>query len=162
MKNNNDFRLWIAVAIVLLVCSSCRKKVYSPIVGHWGCEQYISCRTDSVGVEHWDTIDYEVKPGCDYELFFYENGTGKLLLNNSPAVVKNFSCTYEYISDSQIVRIQGPEWLSFLYNTFTHGQKEADFDIESLTESSFVASWTNRFSESKPFFEKFCIKRINN
>ena len=163
MKTESKLRigLWIAVAFGLLFCSSCRKKVDSPIVGHWGCEKYVSCRTDSLDVKRWDTLYYEAKPGCDYELYFYENGTGKLKLNNSPALIKDFSCTYEYDEDLKLIKIQGPEWLFFLYNTYTHGQKEADFDVEELSESSFVASWTNRYSESKPFFERFYLKRID-
>ena len=57
--------------------------------------------------------------------------------------------------------IRGEEWLYFLYKNYTHGQKEADFDIESLTNEGLVVSWTNRFSESTPFFEKFYLQRID-
>lgn len=162
MKTKSQYLvLCVAMVLGLLFCSSCRKKVDTPVVGHWGCEQYISCRTDSTNVERWDTLCYEVKPGCEYELNFYSDGTGKLMLNNSPALIKNFSCTYEYDEKLQRITIIGPEWLSFLYNSFTHGQKEAIFDIEEISESSFVASWTNRYSETKPFYEKFYLKRID-
>lgn len=155
---------FLALSAMVLLTVSCRKpKDYAnvPLVGHWGCEEYVSCRTDSAGVETWDTAWYAVGEGCEYELFFNDDGSGKLLLNNSPALIKNFSCTYEYDSVSQKVTIRGSEWLMFLYGSFTHGENEAVFDLESLTDTSFVASWNNRFSETKPFFERFYIKRIN-
>jgi len=163
MKSYCRFGLWIIVAAGLLFCASCRKKDYSdlPIVGHWGCAEYVSCRTDAEGHEQWDTIPYDVKPGCDYEIYFYEDGSGKLLLNNSPALFKKFSCTYEYDANSNLVIIRGEEWLYFLYKNYTHGQKEADFDVESMEKNSFVASWMNRFSEPVPFFEKFYLQRID-
>ena len=151
------------MAVALLAMVSCRKVVdYSdcPIMGHWGCEQYVSCRTNSDGSEKWDTLHYEVAEGCAYEIFFNKDGSGKLELNNSPALIKKFSCTYEYDSVARKVTIRGNEWLIFLYGSFTNGENMAEFDIESLTDSSFVASWVNRFSESEPFFEKFYIKRI--
>ena len=87
----------LTVLFVLALASCCKQDDYvSPLVGHWGCEQYVSCRIDSAGAEKWESFDYEVGPGCEYELFFEEDGFGKLLLNNSPAVIKKFTCNYEY------------------------------------------------------------------
>ena len=84
-KTHIVFLLVLAAMAALFV--SCKKEVVSPIVGHWGCAQYVSCRTDSLGNEQWDTSYFEVATGGDYELFFNANGTGKLKLNHSPAFI---------------------------------------------------------------------------
>ena len=153
------FVLAIALAAIL---TSCRKtQTLSPIVGHWGCEQYVSCRTDSLGHEQWDTLYFEVATGGDYELFFNTDGTGKLKLGNSPAFIKEFPCTYEYDSEAKVLAIESSSWLYALYGAIYLDENHAEFDVESLTETTFVASWTNRLSEPQPFFEKFFIKRIN-
>lgn len=149
----------LAVAIALL--SSCNKtQTLSPIVGHWGCEQYVSCRTDSLGTEHWDTLRYEAVAGGEYELFFNANGTGKLKLNNSPAFIKQFSCNYEYDMTNQTLTVESTSWLYALYGSLYLEENRAVFNIESIDETSIVASWTNRLAETRPFFERFFIKRI--
>lgn len=88
----------LALMCLALMVSGCKSEKYkdSPIAGHWGCEQYVSCRTDSLGNEQWDTLQYPVGSGIGYEVYFYTDGSGKLLLNESPALIKKFSCSYEY------------------------------------------------------------------
>ena len=99
MKFRNAF-LALATLALLALSSCCKEKKYagSLLVGHWGCEQYISCRTNDDGVEKWDTLHYEVGEGHGYEVYFYDDGSGKLLLNDSPALIKKFNCDYDYDS----------------------------------------------------------------
>lgn len=150
------------LALMVTVCGCGKKKqLESPIVGHWGCEQYVSCRTDSLGVETWDTSWFAVGEGCEYELFFNADGTGLLKLNNSPAFIKEFSCKYEYNSVAQVIAIESSSWLYALYGSLFLDENHAEFNVESMTSSAFEASWTNHLSEPKPFFERFFIKRID-
>ena len=55
----------VAVVALIAMLTGCKKKEapLSPLVGHWGCEQYVSCRTDSLGVEQWDTLRFEAVAG---------------------------------------------------------------------------------------------------
>ena len=81
MKKKIQIGFWALMAMVLLIATSCQKEekyVDSPLKGHWGCEQYISCRTDSTGYEKWETFQYEVGAGHGYEVYFYADGSGKL------------------------------------------------------------------------------------
>lgn len=153
----------MAVVAMVMAVSGCNKKnpPVSPIVGHWGCEQYVSCRTDSLGVEQWDTLRFEAVVGGEYELFFNADGTGLLKLNNSPAFIKEFSCKYVYDSVAQKVTVESSAWLYALYGALFLEENSASFDVESLTANSLVASWTNCLSEPRPFFERFFIKRID-
>ena len=153
--------IMIFIALIAMA-AGCKKKdpVVSPLVGHWGCEQYVSCRTDSLGVEHWDTTRFEVAAGCDYELFLNENGTGKLRLNNSPAFIKEFSCNYNYDAVAQTITVESSTWFYALFGSQYLGENVGVFNVEALTDKSFVASWTNHVSEPVPFFERFFIKRI--
>ena len=151
---------WALTAMVLLTVTSCVKPeegVTSPLVGHWGCEQYISCRTDNTGYEKWDTLQYEVGEGHGYEVFFYANGTGKLLLNDSPALIKKFNCDYEYDTASHVLTIYNTSWIISMFSDAT----SADMDIEEVTANTIRASWINYFSEPDPFFERFFLKRID-
>lgn len=151
----------VSVAAVLLMAASCRKaQAPSPIAGHWGCEQYVSCRTDSLGVEQWDTLAFEAVVGGEYELFFHPDGKGLLKLNNSPALIKEFSCNYDYDTTSHALTVESSTWLMALYGSLFLDVNQAVFDIETITDSTVVASWTNNLSEPKPFFERFFIKRI--
>lgn len=152
----------LAFVVVALAVGGCKKKKqpFSPIVGHWGCEQYVSCRTDSSGVARWDTLCFEAVAGGEYELFFNADGTGLLKLNNSPAFIKEFSCKYAYDSVRQVLTVESSSWLYALYGTLFLDENKADFNVESLTDTSIVASWTNSISEPQPFFEKFYVKRI--
>ena len=163
MKKHNSIGIWGIMVLVFLAMTSCRKNIHvnTPIVGHWGCEQYVSCSTDDMGVEQWDTLLFEACEGGEYELFFYENGQGKLKLNNSPAFIKEFSCDYEYDSVNQLVIVEGSSWLYALYGTIYSIENHAEFNLETVTDTTFVASWTNHVSEPKPFFERFFIKRID-
>ena len=148
------------VALLLLaVTSCCKHDKYegSPIVGHWGCEQYVSCRTDSTGYEKWATLQDEVGEGHGYEVYFYADGTGKLLLNDSPALIKKFACDYDYNSETQILTIYNTNWIISMFSDAT----TADMVIEEITDNSIRASWTNYFSEPTPFFERFILKRID-
>lgn len=155
---------WVlATALLLMLCSCCKnkdeKEKYAdcPLLGHWGCEQYVSCRTDSTGYENWETFEYEVGPGLGYEVFFYADGSGKLDLNASPAMIKKFKCDYDYDSVSQILTIYNTAWIISVFSDAT----SADMVIEEVTDNTIRASWTNYFSEPTPFFERFFLKRID-
>ena len=93
-------------------------------------------------------------------MFFNADGTGKLKLNNSPAFIKEFSCNYEYDMTNQTLTVESTSWLYALYGSLYLEENRAVFNIESMDETSFVASWTNRLAETRPFFERFFIKRI--
>ena len=159
MKNNIKIGILGFFALLMVVTSCCKKPKYadSPIVGHWGCEQYISCRTDNTGYEQWDTLQYEVATGRGYEVYFYEDGSGQLLLNDSPALIKKFSCDFDYNPDTQVLTIYNTSWIISMFSDAT----SADMDIEEITSNSIVASWINHFSEPEPFFERFFLKRID-
>ena len=128
--------------------------------GHWGCETYISCRTRTDGTERWDTLRYEVGEGHGYELWFRENGTGKLRLNDSPALIKEFNCTYELDEDQQQIVIHGSAWLYALYGSLYLDENEGRFDITTLNDSVLNVWWYNEVSESRPFYEYFYLKKI--
>ena len=148
------------MAGVLLTMVSCRKPekyAGSPIVGHWGCEEYISCRIDSAGAEKWDTLFYEVGTGHGYEVYFHADGSGRLLLNDSPALIKKFNCDYDYYPENQILTIYNTSWIISIFSDAT----SADMVIEEISDTNIVASWTNYFSEPEPFFERFFLKRID-
>ena len=152
--------------VALLMLASCHKDEIvfdTPVVGHWGCEKYVSHRVDTTaGVDRWDTICYNIySDTIDYELFFFNTGKGQLKLNNSPAWIKDFSCDYVYDSIDQAIRIESSSWLLGLYGSLLHNEKNAVFDVETLTDSTLVASWTNHVSETIPFFERFFLKRID-
>lgn len=159
MKNTLKIGLFLALVMMMAGFASCCKTIddpKNPLVGHWGCEQYVSCRTDSTGFEKWETLEYEVGPGLGYEVYFYNEGSGKLMLNESPALIKNFSCDYSYDSVNQVLTIYNTNWIISMFSDAT----SADMDIESVTDSTIVASWINHFSEPVPFFERFYMKRI--
>ena len=160
MKKKIQIGVLALMTMVLLAMTSCRKQEKyddSPLVGHWGCEQYVSCRTDSTGYEKWETFQYEVGEGHGYEVFFYADGTGRLLLNDSPALIKKFNCDYDYDSVNHILTIYNTSWIVSVFSDAT----SANMDIEELTDSSITASWINYFSEPTPFFERFFLKRID-
>lgn len=164
MKNKFKIELLALVGAVLMMMTSCHKNdpvVDTPVVGHWGCEKYISHRTDNVDLDKWDTIFYEVGPGCAYEIFFYNTGEGLLKLNDSPAFIKEFSCDYQYDSVARTIVVESSSWLYGLYGTLFLEDDKASFNVEVLTDSTLVASWTNRVSEPLPFFERFFLKRID-
>lgn len=160
MKKTIQIGVLALMTMVMLAMSSCRKEekyANSPLVGHWGCEQYVSCRTDSTGYEKWETFQYEVGEGHGYEVFFYADGTGRLLLNDSPALIKKFNCDYDYDSVNHTLTIYNTSWIVSVFSDAT----SANMDIEELTDSSIIASWINYFSEPTPFFERFFLKRID-
>lgn len=150
---------WALAVLLLLATSCCKHDKYegSPIVGHWGCEHYVSCRTDSTGFEKWDTLYYEVGEGHGYEVYFYADGSGRLLLNDSPALIKKFNCNFDYDSESQVLTIYNTSWIISIFSDAT----SADMNIETVTGTNLVASWTNYFSEPSPFFERFFLERID-
>lgn len=151
--------LALATLVLLTMASCCKKEEYAqcPLVGHWGCEQYISCRTNSDGSEKWDTLRYEVGEGHGYEVFFYTDGSGKLILNDSPALIKKFNCDYDYDSVSQVLTIYNTSWIISMFSDAT----SADMDIEEVTANTIRASWINYFSEPDPFFERFFLRQID-
>ena len=149
-----------AVALLFLLGSCCKEKqkyADCPLVGHWGCEQYISCRTDSTGYEKWETFEYEVGSGHGYEVYFYADGSGKLYLNDSPALIKKFNCNYDYDSVNQILTIYNTSWIISHFTDAT----SADMVIEEVTDNTISSSWTNYFSEPVPFYEHFFLRRID-
>lgn len=160
MEKKTHIGLWVLAAMLsLAVASCCKQDIYagSPIVGHWGCEEYISCRTNDDGSEKWDTLYYEVGEGHGYEVYFYADGTGKLLLNDSPALIKKFDCDFDFDSVNRVLTIYNTSWILSMFTDAT----SADMDIEELTATSIRASWMNYFSEPTPFFERFFLKRID-
>ena len=159
MQNKIKIGFIALVAMMWLAVTSCSKQEKyegSPIVGHWGCEQYVSCRTDSIGTKYWDTLQYKVGAGQGYEVFFYADGSGKLCLNDSPALIKKFDCSFDYDPVNQKLTIYNTSWIISAFSDAT----SADMAIEEITDNTVMASWTNSFSESKPFFERFFLKRI--
>ena len=162
IMRDKKVRIGIVMVVAGMALASCGKKTLpvSPLIGHWGCEEYVSCRTDSLGAEQWDTLRFEAVAGGEYEIFFNADGTGLLKLNNSPAFIKEFTCNYAYDSVSQKITVEGSAWLYALYGSLFLEENSATFDVESLNGTNLVASWTNRLSEPQPFFERFFIKRI--
>ena len=154
----------IRIGVLVLACmmltalSSCKEEKYAnlPLVGHWGCEQYVSCRTDSLGNEKWESFDYEVGTGHGYEVYFNANGSGRLHLNDSPALIKEFNCNFDYDSINQVLTIYNTSWIISIFSDAT----SADMTIEAVTDNHITASWINYFSEPEPFFERFFLKRI--
>lgn len=160
MEKKHRTGFWAMAALgILIAMSSCKHDKYAdcPLLGHWGCEEYVSCRIDSLGVEKWDTLYYEVGEGHGYEVYFYANGSGKLLLNDSPALIKKFNCEYDYNAANQVLTIYNTSWIISIFSDAT----SADMDIEQLTDTTIVSSWINHFSEPEPFFERFFLKRID-
>ncbi len=160
MGNRIRIGTWALAIFMILASTSCHKQekyAELPLVGHWGCEQYISCRTDSTGYEKWDTLRYEVGTDQGYEVYFYADGSGKLLLNDSPAMIKKFNCSFDYDSVCHILTIYNTSWIITMFSDAA----SADMVIEEMTESHIRASWTNSFSEPNPFFERFFLKRID-
>lgn len=160
MRNKIQIGFLALLAVFLVAFTSCHKEeeyAHSPLVGHWGCERYVSCRTDSTGYENWETLEYEVGTGHGYEVYFYADGSGKLLLNDSPALIKKFNCDYDYDTTSHILTIYNTSWIISVFSDAT----SADMVIEEVTENTIRASWTNYFSEPVPFFERFFLKRID-
>lgn len=156
-KNMKRVFLWVS-ALLMLVATSCDKVNYEnlPLLGHWGCEKYISCRVDDDGNEKWDTLNFEVGPGKGYEVFLNADGSGHLKLNDSPALIKEFKCNFKYDSITETLTLYNTLWIISVYS----GDTSADMDIEEMTENRVTASWTNYFSEPTPFFERFFLKRI--
>ena len=164
MNNKNLIVKCLAVVAVLLVCVACHKtKIDAPIVGHWGCEDFIKCTTDEVtGVITWDTTHYEVCEGKGIEVFFHSDGTGRLLLNESPAFLTDFSCKYSYDEALRQVTVEAPGLLYLLSQPYISlSENKAVFDIEETSDSAFVASWTDVVAEDTPAFERFFLKRID-
>lgn len=146
--------------MVFTACHKPQSICDAPIVGHWGCEEYISCRIDSLGTEQWDTLQYKAEVGQGYEVFFYDNWTGKLILNDSPAFIKTFYCDYEYDSVHQAVSIQSQAWLYALYGHLYLEENQASFKLEKANDTLLWASWYNTISEPEPFYEWFHLKKI--
>lgn len=164
MKTNIKIGV-LGIFALLMAFSSCRKKTDASanklIAGHYGCEQYVSCRTNEDGSSRWDTVLYEACAGGEYEVFFNENGSGQLLLNNSPALIKKFSCSFDYDTTNQIINIESDSWLYALYGSLFLEENHAEFHVDELTNSYLIASWTNNVSEPEPFFERFFLKKID-
>lgn len=164
MNNKKLIVKCLAVAVVLLVCVACHKtKIDAPIVGHWGCEDFIKCTTDeTTGATIWDTTHYEVGEGLGIEVFFNSDGTGRLLLNESPAYFTDFSCKYSYDEDRHQVIVEAPLLLYLLSQSYISlSENKAVFDIEETSETAFVASWTDVVADDTPAFERFYLKRID-
>ena len=164
MNTKNLIVKCLAVAAVLLVCVACHKtKIDAPVVGHLGCEDFIKCITDeTTGETTWDTTHYDVGEGLGIEVFFNSDGTGRLLLNESPAVITDFSCKYSYDEDRHQVTVEAPLLLYFLSQPYISlSENKAVFDIEETNDTAFVASWTDVVADDMPAFEQFYLKRID-
>lgn len=152
--------IWQMLAVMLLLVSCGNEKIDSLVVGHWGLEQYVSCRTDSIDVDVWDTLNVEIGEGKGYEVFFYDNGSAKLLLNESPAFIKEFTCTYDFNVEEQTLSIKGSSWLYAFYGTHHLEENEALFNVDILNDTIMKAWWINNVSEEKPFYESFLLKAL--
>ena len=164
MNKRNLIVKCLAVAAVLLACVACHKsQMDAPIVGHWGCEDFVKCTTDEVtGAITWDTTHYEVGEGVGIEVFFNSDGTGRLLLNESPAMITDFNCKYSYNEAQQQVVVEAPALLYILSQSFLSlSENKAVFDIEEINDTAFVASWTDKVADDTPAFERFYLKRID-
>lgn len=162
MKTTLKIGLLLVMSVLLASCG--KDEVYNTaVVGHWGCEQYVSCRTiDSLGTEQWDTLCYEVGEGHGYELFFYNDRTGQLLLNDSPALIKKFNCHYVYDEEADQIVIEAPGFLYAIYQSILAlNENRAEFHVESIDDNTMTVSWTNIISEPDPFFERFFLKKID-
>ena len=64
MKTKIHIGILALMTVVLLAATSCKKVekyTNSPLVGHWGCEEYVSHRVDTAnGVDRWDTSYFNV------------------------------------------------------------------------------------------------------
>ena len=62
MEKKVGIVLLAVAAMVLLTLSACHKEkkyAHCPLVGHWGCEEYVSCRTDSFNCEYdYDSVSH--------------------------------------------------------------------------------------------------------
>ena len=148
----------------VLFASCGKEEVYdTAVVGHWGCEKYVSCRsTDTSGGEQWDTLYYEVGEGHGYELFFYNDRTGKLFLNESPAFIKKFNCHYVYDDEAGKIVIEAPGFLYAIYQSvLALDENRAEFDVLSIDDNTMAVTWLNAISEPDPFMEWFYLKRID-
>lgn len=162
--NMRKFRQILLALGLLALFASCRhgKDENVMLHGHWGCDTYVSCRIRNDGSEKWDTLRYEVGDGHGYELWFRPDGTGRLRLNDSPAFIKDFSCTYELDDELQQIVVHGSAWLYALYGSLYLDENEVSFDILTLNDSVLNVEWINSVSESTPFYENFYLRKINN
>jgi hypothetical protein len=146
---------------VLPFLSCHRAEEPSPVLNHWGIEMYVRWETDSLGVvDYRDTLRYDVGEGKGYEIYFRDGGSGEIILNESPAFFKDFDFIYSYDEQSSRISIQGSSWLFAIYGSLYLEQNNAFFDVESLNDSTLVASWKNDIAESEPFYERFFLVSI--
>jgi hypothetical protein len=69
-------------------------------------------------------------------VFFYDDGTGKLHLNDSPALIKRFNCQYDYDSVSHVLTIYNTSWIISQFTDAT----SADMAIEEVTANTIKAT----------------------
>ena len=165
MKNNHWIRnSFFGVILAIFGLASCchEEEVRNPLWGHWGCERYISCRTNADGTERWDTLYYQVGAGHGYEFWFREDGSGKFKMNDSPALIKELSVDYELDEEQSQIVIHASMLFFFLYGSQFFDENEARFDIIQLNDSVLNVSWTNTVSETQSFYENFYLKKILN
>lgn len=162
MKNKFLIGFLLFMAVLLASCGK-EKVADTAVVGHWGCAQYVSCRNvDSLCAEQWDTLLYNVGENHGYEVYFFNDLTGELLLNDSPAAIKKFSCRYDYDEVASQIVIEAPLMLySICHDVLNLNENKAEFNVEAISDTTMVASWTNSVSEPTPFFERFYLKRID-
>lgn len=164
MKNNRTIKNLAVILLSFVGLASCchKEPLIQQLIGHWGCEQYISCRTLDDGSERWDTLHYKVGAGHGYEFWFRENGSGKFRMNDSPALIKEVSITYELDEDQNQIVIHGSTFFYLFYGSQFFDENEARFNIVTLNDSVLNVNWTNLVSENKPFYENFYLRKIVN
>lgn len=164
MKGKNWIKTLAVVLLTLVGLVSCGHKepMIQHLLGHWGCERYICCRTTADGVEHWDTLHYQVGEGHGYEFWFRADGSGKFRMNDSPALIKEVSITYELDEDQNQIVIHGSTFFYLFYASQYFEENEARFNIETLNDTVLNVHWTNLVSENTPFYENFYLRKIIN
>lgn len=165
MKRNCIFySIAVMTLLAILGLSSCchKEPMSVQLLGHWGCERYISCRELDNGSQRWDTLNYVVGEGHGYELWFREDGSGKMRMNDSPLLIKEVSCTYELDEDLKEILIRGSGLIFLIYGSLYLDENEIRFNINTLNDTVLDVSWINNVSESKPYYENFYLKKITN
>lgn len=163
MKRNSLKAFIMAGIAILLFFASCgNNSSFTRLEGTWGCETYISMRTNADGTPKYDTINYEVGEGKGYELYFKER-RARLTINDADFPIHTVSFRYHYNAEQQSMVFEGLAWRIAIYGSdFFHNISDnIPFHIDLINDSMIWASWQNNFSEPEPFYEWFHLKKID-